>query len=162
MSEGRDYGRMRAAGFRHGKAAEPVRDDARRGLQMRLRHRLDLGAVVNLHDMQQQTQRPPVIAGLDGHDERGLVGPERPRLPPSSSLFSPPSTASSISTRPRACGSPRARTSPTSACGASMPPCRAAHPAGAQLQCRDRVLRLREQIHALEPFDVRQQRASKK
>jgi hypothetical protein len=85
---GRDHGRMRAAGFRHGaEAAEPVRDDARRGLQMRLRHQLDLGAVVNLHDMQQQSQRPPVIAGLDGHDERGLVGPERPRLPPSSSLF---------------------------------------------------------------------------
>ena len=68
-----------AAGLRHrAKAAEAVRHDARCRLQMRTRHFLDLVAVMRRHHVQQQTQRPPVIAGFDGDHERGLVRPRTP------------------------------------------------------------------------------------
>ena len=67
---------MLATGPRHrAKAAEPVGDHARCRRQMRSCHGLDVVAVVGLHDVQQQAQRVAVIAGCDGHDERGLVGP---------------------------------------------------------------------------------------
>ena len=160
---GRDHGRMRAAGFRHGtEAAEPVRDDARRGLQMRLRHRLDLGAVVNLHDMQQQTQRPPVIAGLDGHDERGLVGPRTPTFAAIQLAFLAAEHGivhldATVELAARLALEHHRHQLVAHQCRRVGPHTQLAR----QLQCRDRVLRLREQIHALEPFDVRQQRARK-
>ncbi len=69
-----DNGLVPAAGSGYGReAGKPVRDDAGGGREMRLGHALDLVTVVRRDGKQREPLRMSFVAGRDGHDERDFV-----------------------------------------------------------------------------------------
>ena len=101
--------------------------------------------------------RPPVIAARDGHDEGVLLGPDAP-VCPSSSLFAAEHGIVHLDATVELAAASRS----------NIRHQLVAHQCPVSGRTRWRASsnvgpssRLREQIHALEPFDVRQQRARK-